>query len=299
MSEVLVTVNDLTFSLNKQPLLKNISAHFQKGRIYGLLGPNGAGKTTLLKSLLGVFTPDHGQVTYKGEPIDSQKDYLHRVGSVIEYPGFYEHLTLEENLILHMKTLRLKTDREHIRSMLGRVGLTEHIQKKFSQTSLGMKQRLGLARAMIHDPEFLLLDEPTNGLDPRGIKEMRDVLLELARNEKRSILLSSHILSEISKLADELLIMKNGEIVFRAAVPDHNQTFLSYQIEGSEEHLRKLAAIFHHSMIRLEKSSITMASARDLSEITESVEKLKCKISVKKELTLEELYLELLEQGEA
>src|SRR5699024_11173947 len=171
---------NLNIQIKKKKILNDVNIKFEEGKIYGLLGPNGAGKTTLLKALLGVFRPNSGSVMFQGQDLykEPQKDFISSIGSIIEFPGFYDNLTLWENLVLHLKYLKHDKSSTYIDHLLKTVGLFQFREKKFSETSLGMKQRLGIARAMSHNADLLLLDEPTSGLDPHGIKEVREMLIK-------------------------------------------------------------------------------------------------------------------------
>lgn len=157
----IIEAKNLNIHIKKKKILDDVNIKFEKGKIYGLLGPNGAGKTTLLKALLGVFRPNSGTVMFQGQDQykASQKSLISSIGSIIEFPGFYDNLTLRENLVLHLKYLKQDISSTYIDHLLKTVGLFQFNKKKFSETSLGMKQRLGIARAMSHNPDLLLLDE--------------------------------------------------------------------------------------------------------------------------------------------
>ncbi|MDE7185693.1 MAG: ABC transporter ATP-binding protein, partial [Lachnospiraceae bacterium] len=175
-----------------------------------LLGRNGAGKTTIMKMLLGLSRISKGTVHMFGKPFEgNKKEFLGRIGAMIEAPGFYPNLTATENLEI-LADLRGYVKRDAVKESLGRVGLPYKDKKLFSEFSLGMKQRLGIAAAMIHDPEVLILDEPVNGLDPIGVMETRNFIRELSQDYGKTILLSSHILSEIELLADRIGIIDKG-----------------------------------------------------------------------------------------
>ena len=180
----------------------------------GVLGPNGAGKTTLFKSMLGL-TDFSGEILSDGQPVSSRC-----FGSLIEYPAFYPRLTVEENLKLHAQYLGLK--RPNIEVALKQVNLLDARKKLFSQLSLGMRQRLGIARAFLGDVQYLLLDEPTNGLDPMGIKEIRLLLKERLKSPQHCILVSSHNLTEIAAVTDVLIFIRDGKII-KIVENDYNE----------------------------------------------------------------------------
>ena len=213
MGNYIIETNNLTKCYGPQKSVANLNLHVQKGRIYGLLGRNGAGKTTTMKMLLGLTQPTSGEVYIWGKPLcGNEKKLLPRIGSLIESPGFYPNLTATENLKI-FATLRGVPNRHAIKDALSLVGLPYQDKKLFSQYSLGMKQRLAIALAVMHDPELLILDEPINGLDPIGIAEVRSFIRRLCDERGKTILLSSHILSEIALLADDIGIIDHGTLL--------------------------------------------------------------------------------------
>ena len=213
MSETVIETRGLTKKYGEQSSVSNLSLHVRKGRIYGLLGRNGAGKTTTMRMLLGLTTPSSGDVEIFGKPLrGNEKSILPRIGSLIEEPGFYPNLTGTENLRIFADLRGLKSP-SYIQAALEIVNLPYRDKKLFSQYSLGMKQRLAIALAIMHNPELLILDEPTNGLDPIGIAEMRGFIRELCDSTGKTILISSHILSEIALLADDIGIIDHGVLL--------------------------------------------------------------------------------------
>ena len=223
MSDYLIETKQLTKIYGEQAAVKNIDLHVKRGRIYGLLGRNGAGKTTTMKMLLGLTQPTSGEVKIWGKPLrGNEKKLLPRIGSLIESPGFYPNLTATENLRI-FATLRGVPNRHAIKDALDLVGLPYKDKKLFSQYSLGMKQRLAIALAVMHDPELLILDEPINGLDPIGIAEVRSFIRELCDARGKTILISSHILSEISLLADDVGIIDHGTLLEEESLAELEQ----------------------------------------------------------------------------
>ena len=192
--------------------MDNLSIEVPAGVVAGFIGPNGAGKTTTMAMLLGLVTPTAGSATVLGSSLHDPASYLGRVGALIETPAFWPGLTGIENLRV-LATLG-GHDARRIPELLELVGLDARGHDKFGQYSLGMKQRLGIAAALLGDPELLVLDEPTNGLDPAGIKEMREFILGLADGE-RTMLVSSHILSELEHIADWLIVINDGSLVYQ------------------------------------------------------------------------------------
>ena len=213
MSKYVIETRNLTKQYGAQKSVASLNIHVQKGRIYGLLGRNGAGKTTTMKMLLGLTQPTSGEVAIWGKPLAAnEKKLLPRIGSLIESPGFYPNLTATENLRI-FATLRGVPNRNAIKNALDLVGLPYKDRKLFSQYSLGMKQRLAIALAIMHDPELLILDEPINGLDPIGIAEVRSFIRNLCNERGKTILISSHILEELSKIATDYGIIHNGCLI--------------------------------------------------------------------------------------
>lgn len=211
-SEAVIKINNLAKEFGNTFVVKDSSMTVPKGCVYGFLGANGAGKTTIFKMLTGLISPTSGTATVLGFDVTKDKEKILRgIGSLIEAPMFYEHLSATENLELHldyMGTRGFGTE-----AALDMVGLNETGSKPVSKFSLGMRQRLGIARAFIHKPQILILDEPINGLDPMGIRDMRNLFLSLIREHGMTILLSSHILSEIEHTADMVGVIVNGTVV--------------------------------------------------------------------------------------
>ena len=202
----------LSKSFGKKHILKDVDLVLNEGDILGFIGPNGAGKTTTIKLILGLQTIDSGTVTING--YDIEKDFvkaIKEVGAIVENPDMYTYLSGYDNLKLSARLYNIKKDR--IDEVVKLVGLENRINDKVSKYSLGMKQRLGIALAILNKPKLLILDEPTNGLDPEGIKEMRNLLKLLTKKEKMAILVSSHILSELDSFCTKITIIQNGVIV--------------------------------------------------------------------------------------
>ena len=213
MNNLIIETKNLTKQYGAQKSVSNLNIHVQKGRIYGLLGRNGAGKTTTMKMLLGLTKPTTGEIKIFGQDIhNNEKKLLPRIGCLIESPGFYPNLTGTENLKIFAR-LRGIPKKNAVESALEVVGLPNNDKKLFSQYSLGMKQRLAIALAIMHDPQLLILDEPINGLDPMGIVEIRELLKKINKEKDMTILISSHILSELSELATTYGIISNGKLI--------------------------------------------------------------------------------------
>jgi bacitracin transport system ATP-binding protein len=210
MDNLIIETRQLTKIYGEQTVVNKVDLHVQKGRIYGLLGRNGAGKTTIMKMILGLTSVTSGEVNLFGRNMKGNEKRIYpRIGAIIETPGFYPNLTGTENLEIFAK-LRGTSKPDAVKESLEVVGLPYKDKKVFGKYSLGMKQRLGIANAILHDPELLILDEPTNGLDPIGIAEVRNFIKDLCMEREKTVLISSHILSEISLLADDIGIIHNG-----------------------------------------------------------------------------------------
>lgn len=213
MDEYVIETNNLTKRYGCQTSVDSVNLHVPKGKVYGLLGTNGAGKTTTMKMLLNLAKPTGGSITLFGQDLEKVgKKTYYRIGSMIEQPGFYANLTMEENLKI-LARLRGRHRKDTVHHALFVVGLEAAKHKLFKNCSLGMKQRLGIAAAIMHEPELLILDEPVNGLDPVGICEIRNYLLQLCREKGTSILLSSHVLGEMEQMADVIGIMQDGRLI--------------------------------------------------------------------------------------
>ncbi|MED4456099.1 ABC transporter ATP-binding protein [Metabacillus fastidiosus] len=207
-----VKVENLTKTFDGNEVIKNCNMNVQKGTIYGFLGVNGAGKTTVFKMLSGLLTPTMGNAQVLEMDVMSQRsEILRNIGTIIETPIFYDHLSATENLEIHLAYM--EADDTDIDSVLAKVGLNNTGKQPVSKFSLGMLQRLAIARAIIHKPKLLILDEPINGLDPIGIREMRELFLDLVKNQGMTLLISSHILSEIEHIADTIGVIVNGTVI--------------------------------------------------------------------------------------
>jgi ABC-type multidrug transport system ATPase subunit len=222
---------------NRDVVLDGISMRVPEGGIYGFLGPNGAGKTTTLRLLLGLLRRQQGSISIFGRMFDRHRvEILKRVGSMIESPSSYDHLSATENLAVLQHVHRCPKQR--IPEVLSLVGLSGTQRKKVRQFSLGMKQRLGIAMALLHRPKLLILDEPTNGLDANGMVEIRQLLVRLSREDGITILLSSHLLAEIEKLATHVGIIGKGRMVFEGTMTElrqQQQTAMSLSVRTSDD----------------------------------------------------------------
>ncbi|WP_160692522.1 ABC transporter ATP-binding protein [Clostridium sp. C2-6-12] len=246
MKYILRTTN-LSKNFKDKEVIENVNMNVKKGEIYGFLGPNGAGKTTIMKMVVNLIKPSVGEIEVFGEKLtDKSYETLKRMGSIIEYPVFYDKLTGKENLELHCEYMGYY-DKSAIDKALDLVNLKGIDRKPVKEFSLGMKQRLGIARAIITKPELLILDEPINGLDPIGIKEMRDILRMLNKEYNITILISSHILGEIEQVADTIGIINNGKLVREVSMNSIREGNLEY-IEVTTKDCTKAAFILENDL---------------------------------------------------
>lgn len=237
MSSFTIETVGLNFNYGQQAIVKDLSLQVPNGSIYGFLGPNGAGKTTTIKILLNLLKSPADQVFIFGKEINSNRiAILKQIGSLVEQPAIYGHLSGKENLINRCLLLGIKKSKAD--EILTLVGLTDAADKKSSKYSLGMKQRLGIALALISDPELLLLDEPTNGLDPNGIIEIRNLMIELTTKHNKTILVSSHLISEIERTATHVGIINKGQLLFQGTIQELqllNKPLLEIELDNAGE----------------------------------------------------------------
>ena len=240
--ENIVEIKELFKIIDKEEILSDISLQIAEGEIYGLLGSNGAGKTTLMKCMLSLLTITSGSIEIFGKDLqEHREEILSQVGSIIETPIFYENCTAKEILEIHAQYMGKKITELDIINTLRMVGL-KNTTKKVKEFSLGMRQRLGLARAFLTKPRLLILDEPINGLDPVGIQEIRNLLQLLSKEHGITILISSHILSEISQIADKIGVIKNGSMIEQVYMKelmkeniDLEEFFMSHFLSKNQE----------------------------------------------------------------
>ena len=216
---MVISTEGLSFNFGSQQVVKSLSLQVPEGSIYGFLGPNGAGKTTTIKLLLNLLKTDQGSIHIFGKELKSNRiPILSQIGSLIEQPAIYGHLSGKENLM--NRALLLQVPEKRVDEMLNLVHLSNAANKKAGKYSLGMKQRLGIALALLSDPKLLILDEPTNGLDPNGIIEVRELLIRLVTQYKKTVFVSSHLLGEVERMATHVGIIDRGELLFQGSIGD-------------------------------------------------------------------------------
>ena len=243
----ILQTNNLTKTIGGKDLVKNVNLHIKKGEIYGFLGPNGAGKTTVMKMITNLWKPTGGNIEIFGETLTPQSyEVLKRMGSIIEFPTFYNHMTGYENLRLHCEYMGYYKH-DSIENALDMLDLTDAAQKPVKNYSLGMKERLGIARAILCKPELLILDEPTNGLDPAGMKQIRDLLKTLCEEYGITIMVSSHILSEIESIADTIGVINHGMMINEIGMKEIEKMSLAY-IELTVANPKKAAYVLSEKL---------------------------------------------------
>ena len=292
MEKIILKCNDIYKKIGKKEILKGISFEMEKGDILGFIGPNGAGKTTAIKLILGLQKINSGNVYING--YDIKQDFtkaIEKVGAIVENPDFYMYMSGRKNLELKARLYKNIT-REKIDGIVKLVGLENRIDDKVSKYSLGMRQRLGIAEALLHNPNLLILDEPTNGLDPEGIKMLKDILKDLSNNGI-SILISSHILSELDNFCNKVCIIKEGKIVETANIKTlkRKTNELCYQLEV--DNTMNVNLLFKNEIINDNQIRV-WCNKEFIPVVIESLVKNNVKIySVKEEeMSLEDAFLE-------
>lgn len=220
MSEI-IRVENLSKQFIEVKAVDDLSFSVQKGEVYGFLGQNGAGKSTTIRMLLTLIKPTNGSITVFGKDLQTnRKEILQKTGAIIEKPDLYKYLTALQNISIIAKLSSIRPTQKQLMHQLEKVGIAERANSKVRTFSQGMKQRLGIACALIHDPELIILDEPTNGLDPHGIADVRNLILHLSKEEGKTVFVSSHLLSEMELIADSMLILDQGRKIAEGKVAE-------------------------------------------------------------------------------
>lgn len=305
MSYILQT-SRLTKTIGGKELVNGVDIHVKKGEIYGFLGPNGAGKTTVMKMVMNLWKPTEGSVELFGKPLMPQSyEVFRRIGSIIEFPTFYEHMTGAANLQMHCEYMGYY-QRGSVDKALEMLNLTEAAKKPVKDYSLGMKERLGIARAILCKPELLILDEPTNGLDPAGMKQIRELLRMLCAEQGTTILVSSHILTEIESITDTIGVIHQGRMKKEIRLKEIEEMSLSY-IELTVQNPERAAYVLADKLGLVNFKALDGGTIRIYDERVTSEEIMKTlalnEVSVaslgRKAETLEDYFLKLTGEGEA
>ncbi len=282
-----VAVDDVNFTVNQ-------------GDVYGFLGPNGAGKSTTIRMMTTLIKPTSGEIYFFGKSLTTdRKNILSRIGSIIEKPDFYLYLSARKNLRILGELSKADYSNKKIEELLDLVGLLSRADSKVKTYSYGMKQRLGLAQALLHDPDVIILDEPTNGLDPFGMKEIRDLILYLSKEKGKTIFLSSHILSEVEMIANRMVILNKGKVIVEGVVKDllnSSAMTVTYDVSSSHKAKESLESTqWKDSFLRSTDTTITLTvKSNDVADITKLfVEKSISINSVVPVRSLEEYFISL------
>lgn len=294
--EYILTTDNLTKIYGKHRAADQINIHIKKGEVYGLIGRNGAGKTTILKMICGLSTPTSGSFTFMGKSGAELSKNKKDIGSLIETPGLFPKMTAFQNVKLKCLSLGIN-DNKYIDSLLEQVGLSNVGKKQVQTFSLGMKQRLGIALALVGNPKFIVLDEPINGLDPQGIAEMRQIIHKLSKENGLTIIVSSHILDELVKVADSFAIINDGKLLDEFSVEELAKRCSKcvYLKTSSNEKAKKVLDELNISEYEVFNEQ-TIKITSDVEDSSKIIEKLvKDDVAVYelafKQMTLEEYYL--------
>ncbi len=293
--ETILTINNLNKRYGRIHAVKNVSLEIKKGNVYGILGPNGSGKSTTLGIVLNVVNKTSGDYNWFGGTMQTH-DALKKVGAIIERPNFYPYMTAQENLELVCKIKGINYSK--VQEKLEVVGLIERKDSKFRTFSLGMKQRLAIASALLNDPEILILDEPTNGLDPQGIHQIRDIIKRIA-SQGTTILLASHLLDEVEKVCSHVLVLRKGEILYSGTVTGMSSSngIIELQSNDNEKLISVLKKYPNLEAIKEEEGKVIVHSNSDIApnELNKFLAENNVYLThlVKRDHSLEEQFLEL------
>ena len=295
--ETILKINNLNKIYNKRVhAVKNVSFEIKKGNVYGILGPNGSGKSTTLGIVLNVVNKTSGDFEWFGGKVETH-DALKKVGAIIERPNFYPYMTAKENLELVCKIKG--TPFSKVTEKLELVGLLDRQNDKFRTYSLGMKQRLAIASALLNDPEILILDEPTNGLDPQGIRQIRDIIRVIA-SQGTTILLASHLLDEVQKVCSHVVVLRKGEMLYQGSVNDMIASNSFFELKSDDIPKLKTVLQSHSAVDKIvdEEDKILVYVKQDIpsAEINAYLfeQKIVLEHLVKRRNSLEEQFLELI-----
>jgi len=269
-----IEVKNLNKNFDNFVAVDNVSFTVNQGDVYGFLGPNGAGKSTTIRMMTTLIKPTSGEINFFGKSLTTdRKNILSRIGSIIEKPDFYLYLSARKNLRILGELSKADFSNKKLEELLDLVGLLSRADSKVKTYSYGMKQRLGLAQALLHDPDVIILDEPTNGLDPFGMKEIRDLILYLSKEKGKTIFLSSHILSEVEMIANRMVILNKGKVIVEGVVKDllnSSAMTVTYDLSSSEKAKEALqSSAWKDTYLRSTDTTITLTvKSNDVAEIT-------------------------------
>ncbi len=295
----LLEVKDLSKNFGTFEAVKNLSFTVNQGDIYGFLGQNGAGKSTTIRMLLKLIKPTTGEIYFSGKKIEiGDNTLLKETGAIIERPDLYKYLSAYDNLQLFANLSGVKVTRSLIMNQLEMVGLADRYNSKAKTFSQGMKQRLGIAIALVHQPKLIILDEPTNGLDPQGIADMRNLILRLCKEMGKTVIVSSHLLSEIEVIANRMIIINKGKKIVEGNVAellDPANTLVEINTTNNEQALAKLQNTLWASIIQNSKKGLRLQMNRkDVPQLVSTLSSMQVNIlSVEPRHSLEDYFLSL------
>jgi ABC-2 type transport system ATP-binding protein len=301
MGKKVLELKNVSKSFGKRKIIDNLNLEVEEGEIYGFLGPNGSGKTTTIKMILRLINSDSGEIKVNG--YDTKKQFekaMECIGAIVENPDLYKYMSGIDNLRLHARIRNI--DEKRIKEVLELVELKGREKDKVGKYSLGMKQRLGLALTLLHKPKVLILDEPTNGLDPAGIKKLRDILKEISHKEGVAVFVSSHILSEMQLMCDRVAVLDNGKIVKVEKISDTNEEkeeVVEIKVRNIEKAVKILKEEFNLD-VKIENNKINITVQTE--KLPEVIKKLaiadtEIQLVIPKEHTLEDIFFDATERG--
>lgn len=301
MENTVLELKNVSKSFGKRKIIDNISLKVNSGEIFGFLGPNGSGKTTTIKMILRLIDSDEGEIKVNG--FDNRKQFeqaMECIGAIVENPDMYKYMSGIDNLKLHARIRNI--DERRIYEVLEMVGLKDRAKDKVGKYSLGMKQRLGLALTLLHNPKVLILDEPTNGLDPAGIKQLRDILKKISHEENVAVFVSSHILTEMQQMCDRVAVLDNGKIVKIEQITNSEEEkieTIELRLKNKEKAIKILKEKFEVDA-KVEKNNLLVTiQTEKVPEVVKelAIEDVGVKAVIPREHNLERIFFDATEGG--
>lgn len=301
MENTVLELKNVSKSFGKRKVIDNISLKVNSGEIFGFLGPNGSGKTTTIKMILRLIDSDEGEIKVNG--FDNRKQFeqaMECIGAIVENPDMYKYMSGIDNLKLHARIRNI--DEKRINEVLEMVGLKDRAKDKVGKYSLGMKQRLGLALTLLHNPKVLILDEPTNGLDPAGIKQLRDILKKISHEENVAVFVSSHILTEMQQMCDRVAVLDNGKIVKIEQITNSKEEkieTIELRIKDKTKAIKILKEKFEVDAKEEKDSLLVTIQTEKVPEVVRklAIEDVGIKAVIPREHNLEEIFFDATEGG--
>lgn len=301
MENTVLELKNVSKSFGKRKIIDNISLKVNSGEIFGFLGPNGSGKTTTIKMILRLIDSDEGEIKVNG--FDNRKQFeqaMECIGAIVENPDMYKYMSGIDNLKLHARIRNI--DEKRINEVLEMVGLKDRAKDKVGKYSLGMKQRLGLALTLLHNPKVLILDEPTNGLDPAGIKQLRDILKKISHEENVAVFVSSHILTEMQQMCDRVAVLDNGKIVKIEQITNSEEEkieTIELRIKDKTKAIKILKEEFEVDAKEEKDSLLVTIQTEKVPEVVRelAIEDVGIKAVIPREHNLEEIFFDATEGG--